>query len=642
MDIYFVRHTSVDVPKGVCYGSTDVAVRSSFPDEASVVKSGLHGISFDAVFTSPLTRARQLARFCGYPEAKEDNRLREFDFGEWEMCSYDDLYRENAEFRFWIDNYLNAQVPGGDSLPIQEARVRDFIDEILRSGYQRVCAFCHGGVLALARAISGEMSVAESFGCVPPYGSILKLSFNSDDRLPQEFKSQMREMLGEEADDLFKSLNSEASVSVRVNKEKEKDIKACKDNAEYDEVVGWCPCGFYLSKRPEFTFDPLFHAGMYYVQEASSMFLYQFVKRYLSDNPIIALDMCAAPGGKSTLLLSSLPSGSLLFSNEIDRRRSQILTENIIKWGHPNVVVTNDSSESYSKSGLKFDFILCDAPCSGEGMMRKNAVASEEWSLENVIVSSERQRDILSNCWECLKPGGILVYSTCTFNTSEDECNARFIQEELGGTPLSVDVDAAWGIDTKNYLGSTTPVYHFFPHKTRGEGFFICCFQKQGVYEEKRSKRHTDKNRQTTGDLKEISTWLKNSDKYRFSKTADGDIYAVLKDHEEMSAFASRKLKVIYQGIKVAEAKGKKIRPSHALAMSLSICPSVFPLVEIDKDTALSYLMGESIILSPETPRGYVLLLYKGMRLGFANNLGSRANNLYPEHWRIRKSISSQ
>ena len=145
-----------------------------------------------------------------------------------------------------------------------------------------------------------------------------------------------------------------------------------------------------------------------------------------------------------------------------------------------------------------------------------------------------------------------------------------------------------------------------------------------------------------TGDLKEISTWLKNSDKYRFSKTADGDIYAVFKEHEEISAFASRKLKVIYQGIKVAESKGRKIRPSHALAMSLSICPSVFPLVEINKNTALSYLRGESIILNPETPRGYVLLLYKGVRLGFANNLGSRANNLYPEHWRIRKSISSQ
>lgn len=240
--------------------------------------------------------------------------------------------------------------------------------------------------------------------------------------------------------------------------------------------VPWCREGYYLSGRPSFTFDPLFHAGCYYVQEASSMFLEQALRQYVHE-PVTMLDLCAAPGGKSTLARSVLPEGSLLVANEVMRNRSQVLAENLIKWGNPGVIVTNNDPADFTELGSLFDVILTDVPCSGEGMFRKDEVAVQEWSIENVDTCWQRQRRILRDIWPCLKTGGLLVYSTCTYNREENEDNVAWITQELGAEVLPLEIQPDWHI-TGNLIGTEFPVYRFLPHKTTGEGLFMAVLRK--------------------------------------------------------------------------------------------------------------------------------------------------------------------
>ena len=195
--------------------------------------------------------------------------------------------------------------------------------------------------------------------------------------LPQAFIERTRQLLGDEAYTPFEeALQTETPVSIRPNRMK------CSQPVE-GESIPWASSGTYLKNRPTFTFDPLFHAGCYYVQEASSMFVEKVLQEYVKE-PVVMLDLCAAPGGKSTLCRSVLPEGSLLVANEVMRNRSQILAENLIKWGHPEVVVTNNDPADFTDLTHLFDVILTDVPCSGEGMFRKDQVAVDEWSLENV------------------------------------------------------------------------------------------------------------------------------------------------------------------------------------------------------------------------------------------------------------------
>ena len=243
--------------------------------------------------------------------------------------------------------------------------------------------------------------------------------------LPASFIDHTRALLGEgDYGKLVTSLNSEQPVSIRLNPMKPFAFRFG------ERAVPWCGSGFYLQGRPTFTFDPLFHAGCYYVQEASSMFVEQALRRYVGKEPVVMLDLCAAPGGKSTHLRSLLPEDSLLVANEVIRNRSQILAENLTKWGHPDVVVSNSDPSDFARLEEFFDVILTDVPCSGEGMFRKDPVAVSEWSPENVEICWQRQRRIISDIWPCLKPGGILIYSTCTYNTKENEDKIRWISVE--------------------------------------------------------------------------------------------------------------------------------------------------------------------------------------------------------------------
>ena len=257
--------------------------------------------------------------------------------------------------------------------------------------------------------------------------------------LPVDFINRTRDLLGEEQFAAFcEALSKESPVSIRVNRLKTDAVP------EGGHRVPWCDTGYYLSSRPAFTFDPLFHAGCYYVQEASSMFLEQVLKQYVHE-PVVMLDLCAAPGGKSTLARSVLPEGSLLVANEVMRNRVQVLAENVTKWGHPDTVVLNNDPADFAQLGELFDVILTDVPCSGEGMFRKDPVAVEEWSKENVALCWQRQRRIVSDIWPCLKPGGLLIYSTCTYNREENEDNVAWIAEELGAEMLPVEVQPEWG-----------------------------------------------------------------------------------------------------------------------------------------------------------------------------------------------------
>ena len=248
----------------------------------------------------------------------------------------------------------------------------------------------------------------------------------------------MRPLLGSEAEAFFAALDSPAPVSIRRNPNKP-GIGTTVMDLPTNKSVPWCPLGTYLAERPSFTNDPVFHAGGYYVQEASSMFLWQ-LKPLLGESPVRALDLCASPGGKSTLLTNILPEGSVLVSNEVIHHRANILAENMIKWGYSTGIVTEADPDRLKSAGETFDFILVDAPCSGEGMFRKDEAARSEWSLQNVELCARRQQRILSAAWEMLQPGGLLAYSTCTFNTLENEDNLAFLINTFGAEPVALDV----------------------------------------------------------------------------------------------------------------------------------------------------------------------------------------------------------
>jgi len=450
--------------------------------------------------------------------------------------------------------------------------------------------------------------------------------------LPQSFINQITPILGNETADFLEALQTESPVSIRLNNKIETTEK---------ERVKWCETGFYLPERPLFTADPLFHAGAYYVQEASSMFVEQAVCQHFPKEPLRVLDLCAAPGGKSTHLSSLLPENSLLVSNEIIRSRAYILTENLVKWGNANVVACNNAPQDFAGLYSFFDAVLVDAPCSGEGMFRKDETAIVEWSPENVRKCAERQRDILLNVWLALKTGGILIYSTCTYNRQENEENVQWIIRELGAEFLPLKTEKEWGITVSDFG------YRFYPHKTRGEGFFLAVLRKTADENERachcgldpQSHRKRDKQKGIAGQARndELKKLLKNPENWQIS-ISENKITALPKGRVEEIEFLQKKLKIMHAGIPLAEQKGKDFIPETALALSKNIDLEKVNAFEIDLQTALRFLQKESIEIL-QAPKGYVLLTYKNTPVGWVKNLGNRANNLYPAEWRIRMKL---
>ncbi len=392
-------------------------------------------------------------------------------------------------------------------------------------------------------------------------------------QLPADFITQMERMMAPELwHVLRKGLAQEPSVSIRINPSKI-DLKEWEVVLS-DGVVPWCEYGFYLTHRPPFTFDPLLHAGAYYVQESSSMFLHQVLRQYVTE-PVVMLDLCAAPGGKSTLARSVLPEGSRLVSNEPIRGRAQVLEENVTKWGYPDHIVTNRYPKDFRKSKQQFDVILTDVPCSGEGMFRKDEGAIAEWSLQKVEQCQRLQREIVSDAWECLAPGGLLIYSTCTFNTLENEENIKWILENFDAEVLPVHTEEEWNIQGSILPDFIAPIYRFIPGLTRGEGLFMAVMRKGG----KASP---------------------NPSPFTLPPIPD--------------------------------------RWSPTRSLSLFTLHSSLFTQEIDYPTAVRYLRREAIVLPPDAPLGIVTVSYQGIPLGQCKNIGSRANNLYPKEWRIKST----
>ncbi len=446
--------------------------------------------------------------------------------------------------------------------------------------------------------------------------------------LDSHFVSATSALFGNERYERFVSaLHQEPVVSVRVNTSKEQSAIPRGDSVE------WASAGFYLEKRPVFTADPLFHAGCYYVQEASSMFLEQVIMQHVSA-PMRVLDLCAAPGGKSTHLLSLLPQGSLLLSNEPMPQRAQVLAENIIKWGNPSAVVTRNEPADFAKLPDFFDMIVVDAPCSGEGMFRKDSFAVEQWSTSMVKQCVERQRKILADVWPALRPGGLLVYSTCTFNREEDEDCVAWIADNLGAEVLAVDTDPKWGV-TGNLVGTSMPVYRFIPGYTRGEGFFLSVLRKSGdaVASQPRMPRIQLPQAKVR---KEVEAWLKHPESFEICLRED-EIVAIPRLHLAAMATLHNSFRVLHSALPLAAIKNNKLIPSHSLAMSTMCRKEAFPLVELGREQALAYLHRETLNL-PDAPLGVLLLTYNGVPIGFAKNVGNRANNMYPSEWRIRKN----
>ena len=462
--------------------------------------------------------------------------------------------------------------------------------------------------------------------------------------LPENFESYTRQLMGEALyGTLERALGQEPLTSIRLNpfKAGSTAVPICPKGGRQ---VAWCPEGWYLPARPNFTFDPLFHAGLYYVQEASSMFISHIV-RQLVEKPVMMLDLCAAPGGKTTTARAVLPEGSLLFSNEPMKLRASILAENVQKFGHPDVVVTNNYAADYQRSGLVFDVILADVPCSGEGMFRKDEGAIGEWSKENVEKCWQLQQSIVEDVWPCLRPGGLLIYATCTFNAHEDEENVNWIAETLGAELVEIETRAEWNITGS--LIDSHPVYRFIPGKTEGEGLFVAVLRKLGDSErvlsltndktDKKKKRHGDK--RSGGHLAEswpkATDWLEGS--YSIAKRGDL-LVAIPQWWHDRYLQACEQLHVIHAGVTLGTTKGKDMVPHESLAHSIRLKQGQPESMELDYAQAIAYLRKETITLPPSAPRGIVLLTYKGQPLGFGKNIGNRVNNLYPQEWKIKSS----
>jgi 16S rRNA C967 or C1407 C5-methylase (RsmB/RsmF family)/NOL1/NOP2/fmu family ribosome biogenesis protein len=446
--------------------------------------------------------------------------------------------------------------------------------------------------------------------------------------LPKEFEERMRTELGNGFDAFLESLQKPSPVSIRLNPNKVSEIEG--------DSIPWTNYGKYLTERPIFTLDPALHAGAYYVQEASSMLLEQaFVQSTDLTQSLRILDLSAAPGGKSTHILSLINTNSLLVSNEVIRSRASILSENIQKWGHANVVVTCNDPTDFKRLEGFFDVILVDAPCSGEGLFRKDPDAMNEWSINNVQLCSQRQRRILSDVLPALKEGGILIYSTCTFNEQENENNLIWLAqaEEVEFIPLTLE--HSWGIET--IQKDPAIGYRCYPHKVKGEGFFISVLRKKTSTKQLRinsKKRFTFASKKIAEQLKD---WMLHSDQFDFIQQENLLIALPISFCNDI-LFLHEHLHVVTKGTAVAEVKHDKLIPEHAVGLSIHLNEAHFQKIKLTLDQALLYLRKEVFVLEDER-KGFALVKYKENSIGWVNLLGHRFNNLYPSAWRIRMGL---
>lgn len=423
--------------------------------------------------------------------------------------------------------------------------------------------------------------------------------------------------------------SGEQVTSIRLNPQKQ-PVTA---NLPQGTPVPWCIEGFYLDERPSFTFDPAFHAGAYYVQEASSMFIHHILNQLYpaQQYPSTVLDLCAAPGGKSTLIASRF-ADSFIVSNEVINTRVTVLAENIGKWGSSNVVVTNNDPRDFKKLPGFFELMVVDAPCSGSGLFRKDPDAIGEWSEANVEMCSYRQQRILADAVPSLKTNGYLIYSTCSYSIQEDEAICDWIVENLQLQPVQIAIDTAWGV-VETFSGKhNVPGYRFYPNKVKGEGFFVSCFMKDGFVEKYESLKAPPSTLNKV-EKQLIEPWLKAPGELNITRQKETFIALPAKFRNEISA-VRRHLNVRKSGVAVGSIKGDLV-PHHELALSKLLHPGI-PFVEVDRENSIRYLKRQE--LSIETSlKGWALVRYNGLNLGWIKILSNRINNYYPPEWRILK-----
>ncbi len=449
---------------------------------------------------------------------------------------------------------------------------------------------------------------------------------------PPSFIQRMKRQLGEDFASFLSALDTETPVSLRVNSAK------LSGNVDLEKVP-WARDAYYLPYRPVFTLDPSLHGGGYYVQEASSMFLMHALGALgLMKEGVRILDLCGAPGGKSTLLASLLPDDGLLLSNEVIRGRANILLENLQKWGREGVLVSNNDPEDFQSLPGFFDLMLIDAPCSGEGLFRRDPAAADAWSDAQVQFCAQRQRRILMDSWECLKPGGILIYSTCTYNLEENEDNLAWLAAEEELESLKVEIDPNWGIREKEVKGIWG--YRFLPHCTRGEGLFMAVLRKG-----ERGKEFRFKKAKKSGWSKldkgeeEVFEWTKKGEELYFFKEKEG-VHAIPQSQRDALEALDQRLHLLQKGLEMAAIKKKNKVPSPALALSSLLREEAFSRMELNHEEALNYLAKKP--LDKEMEKGWNLLVYRGLGLGWGKQVGQRINNYYPQHWRIRMNIPDE
>ncbi len=426
----------------------------------------------------------------------------------------------------------------------------------------------------------------------------------------------------ERAGTALEAFHQPASVSVRINpfKVNEPERFAKEHFVTETRRVPWSPCGFVLGERPDFTLDPLFHCGCYYVQDSSAMVIGGIFRDMLPKiedcfRPLRVLDLCAAPGGKSTDLAASLRSAFgdefLLVSNEVMRFRASVLADNIALWGDPNVVVTSVDPKAFARLEGFFDVVITDVPCSGEGMFRKDPKAVEDWSENIVNLCSARQKRILADVWPALRRGGILLYSTCTFEEAENDAVMEWVADELGGEVYEYDYSSLEGVIHTRTGGLLVPGF------VKGEGQFVSVLVKNTGLDAFR---------------------LSGKPAVGAAEKRKGNLLIHIPESIVREVAALDPLRPIQTGVAKGELKGRDLVPSADWALSLALPDGAYPVADLDRRIALKFLHRDTIFLN-DAPKGFVLVRFEGHPLGFVKNLGSRCNNLHPQGRKIKMDV---
>ena len=458
--------------------------------------------------------------------------------------------------------------------------------------------------------------------------------------LPQKLIQSLQNISGFSEENFIKAHEEKPVTSIRFQPEKQTIFN--QQSVQHlpfaiHHPVPWCPYGFYLQERPSFTFDPLFHAGLYYVQEASSQFLWEILKQIIAKNTVgkKVLDVCAAPGGKSTLLASYFNDG-LVVANDVIKSRATILSENITRWGMDNVVVTNNDPGHFKRLNNFFDVLMIDAPCSGSGLFRKDNNAIGEWSEDAVNLCSARQQRIVADVYDCLQQNGVLIYSTCSYSQQENEDILDWMMDSFALSVISIQLKEEWKIVETQSPKHKASGYRFYPDQTKGEGFFIAAFIKNDGdgfnYPASQSLPVISK-KETEAWL----PWIKENIAVSFHK--QNNLFIVMPPFVQQNLpLLQKNLYIKQAGIAVGEIKGKDVIPHHALAVS-TLANSSLPTINFSTEQAIRFLQKKEIDIDVSLlPKGWCLAVYCGINLGWLKVLPNRINNYYPSEWRILKN----